>query len=238
MSTRRTVRIVGFVFKAAFSLLILSVCAILIWRVFFSTKEPDGVSTLYVNQALKEAYEQHGDDLVLKYQNQFSMTYSEENAGYFGISQYVIIPQANQIQIVLRYNNATLDHIKEDFSLAEQPAKGDAELFDLSLRHITDLTPENKEDNEDPLALDIKRYAPSHVIVDTTALYTYYRIVFDGISIDESAVSNVILDIYYRGAVDYNERSYGSLLLYDNLGDWFEYDLSKADEKALKNATK
>ena len=238
MSTRRTVRIVGFVFKTLFSLLILGVCAILLWRIFFSMNEPNGVSTIYVNQPLKEAYEEHGEDLVLKYQNQFSMTYSEENAGYFGISQYVIIPEADQIQVVLRFNNATLTHIKEDFGLAETPKKGDPELLDLSLRHITDLTPDNKSDNEELSSLDIKRIQPSYVTVDTTALYTYYRIVFDGVSINESAVSNVILDIYYNDTVDYNEKAYGSLLLYDNLADWFDYDLTREDKKALEDAVK
>lgn len=238
MSTRRTVRIVGFVFKTLFSLLILGVCAILLWRIFFSMNEPDGVSTLYVNQPLKEAYKEHGEDLVLKYQNQFSMTYSEENAGYFGVSQYVIIPEADQIQVVLRFNNATLTHIKEDFGLAEAPKKGDPELLDLSLRHITDLTPDNTGDNEELSSLDIKRIQPSYVTVDTTALYTYYRIVFDGVSINESAVSNVVLDIYYNDTVDYNEKAYGSLLLYDNLADWFDYDLTRADKKALEDAVK
>lgn len=238
MSTRRTVRIVGFVFKTLFSLLILGVCAILLWRIFFSMNEPDGVSTLYVNQPLKEAYKEHGEDLVFKYQNQFSMTYSEENAGYFGVSQYVIIPEADQIQVVLRFNNATLTHIKEDFGLAEAPKKGDPELLDLSLRHITDLTPDNTGDNEELSSLDIKRIQPSYVTVDTTALYTYYRIVFDGVSINESAVSNVVLDIYYNDTVDYNEKAYGSLLLYDNLADWFDYDLTRADKKALEDAVK
>ena len=118
MSTRRTLRIMGIIIKSLFSLFVFSVCALIIWRVFYSTKEPDGVKDLYVNESLAAAYAEYGDELELGYQNQLSLTYTEDNAGYFGISQYVIIKQADQIQIVLRYNNQTLTHLKEDFDLA------------------------------------------------------------------------------------------------------------------------
>ncbi len=234
MSTRRTVRIMGTIIKALFSLFVFSVCALLIWRVFFSTKEPDSIKDLYVNEALAAAYEAQGGDLEMKYQNQLSMTYTEDNAGYFGISQYVIIPEANQIQIVLRYNDKTLKHLKEDFDLPEIPEKGE-ELLDLTLRQIIDLTPDNAEDNEDLSKLSITRHKPSKVITDTTALYTYHRIVFDGVEIDEEDVSSIVLDIYFKDAVDYEESAYGALLIYDNTAAWFDYKLTAADKKALKN---
>ncbi len=233
MSTRRTVRIVGFVLKTLFSLLVLSVCALLIWRIFFSTKEPALVDDLYVNAPLYEAYQREGKDMVIKYQNQFSMTYAEDNAGYFGISEYVIIPGANQIQVVLRYNNSTLDHLQKDYSLPARPEKG-SDLFDLTLRQIVDLTPLDSSDNNDLSALSITRHTPSHIIVDTTALYTYYRLVFDNVVIDENDVSSIMLDIYYKGDLDYEKDAYGAILLYDNLGDWFDYDLTSGDKKALE----
>ena len=170
MSTRRTIRIMSIIIKALFSIFVFSVCALLIWRVFFSTKEPDSIKDLYVNEALAAAYEAQGGDLEMKYQNQLSMTYTEENAGYFGISQYVIIPEANQIQIVLRYNDKTLKHFKEDFALDAIPEKGE-ELLDMTLRQIIDLTPEDETDNEDLSKLSITRHKPSKVITDTTALY-------------------------------------------------------------------
>ncbi len=235
MSTRRTVRITGIIIKTIFSLFVLSVCALLIWRVFFSTKEPKSIKTLYVNEALADAYAEHGDELEFKYQNQYSLTYTEKNAGYFGISQYVIIPGADQIQIVLRYNNNTLKHLKEDFDLDELPKKGEEHL-DLSLRQIIDLTPDNSDDNSDPATLSITRHTPTKVITDTTALYTYHRIVFDNVTIDESDVSSIILDIYYKDSVDYEESAYGALLIYDNEGIWYAYDLTADDKKALEKA--
>ena len=235
MSTRRTVRIMGIIIKTLFTLFVFSVCAVIIWRVFFSTKEPKSIKPLYVNETLAAAYEEYGDELEFKYQNQYSLTYTEENAGYFGISQYVIIPQANQIQIVLRYNNNTLKHMKEDFDLDELPKKGEDHL-DMTLRQIVDLTPKDSEDNSDPNALSITRHTPTKIITDTTALYTYHRIVFDNVIIDESDVSSIVLDIYYKDAVDYEENAYGALLIYDNEADWFAYKLTSEDQKALEDS--
>ena len=234
MSTRRTVRIMGNIIKATFSLFVISVCALIVWRVFFSTKEPDSVKNLYVNEALAAAYEEYGDDLELGYQNQYSLTYSKDNAGYFGISQYVIIRQANQIQVVLRYNNNTLKHLKEDFDLDELPKKGEEHL-DVTLRQIIDKTPGDENDNADLEALSITRHTPTKVITDTTALYTYHRFVFDGVVIDENDVSSIVLDIYYKDAVDYSEEAYGALLIYDNQADWFDYKLTSEDKKALED---
>lgn len=234
MSTRRTLRIMGIIIKALFSLFVFSVCGLLIWRVFFSTKEPDSVGVLYVNEPLAVAYEKHGDDLEIKYQNQLSLTYTEDNAGFFGISKYIIIPDANQIQIVLRYNDKTLKHLEDDFDLSETPKKGD-ELLDLSLRQIVDLTPQDSADNNDPSALSILRHKPSKVITDTTTLYTYHRIIFDGVEINEEDVSSIVLDIYFKDAVDYEKKAYGALLIYDNQADWFSYKLTAADKKALKD---
>lgn len=235
MSTRRNIRIAGSIIKAMFGLLVFSVCALVLWRVFFSTKAPDSMKEIHVNPPLAEAYRAHGDELLFQYQNQFSMTYSETNAGYFGISEYVIIPQANQIQVVLRYNNSTLKHLQSDYTLESLPQKG-KEYFDFTLRQITDLTPENTEDNSDLSALQIQRHAPSYVAMDTTSLYTYYRLVFDGVAIDESAVCSILLDVYYVEDKNYEENAYGALLIYDDLAPWIPYRLSAAEKQALEAA--
>ena len=58
---------------------------------------------------------------------------------------------------------------------------------------------------------------------------------YDGVKIDEEDVSSIILDIYYKDAVDYAQSAYGALLIYDNEADWFDYKLTAADKEALKN---
>ena len=233
MPNFRKQRIAGFVLKSLVTLLIFAVNALIIWRVAFSARIPDSVGTLHVNDALREAYEQTDGNLTAQYQNQLSQTYGEDNAGYFGVPEYFFLPEANQVQVVFRYNNSTLKHLAEDYGLAEVPAKS-GEYFDVTLLKVTDLTPKDESDSE----VESLRIAPSHVTRDTTLLYTYYRFVFDGVEIDESAVCHVYLDVYYLEDLDYGEKPYGALLLYDQLHEWLPFDLSRADKQALKNAAK
>ncbi|MBO5293837.1 MAG: hypothetical protein J6B71_01110 [Clostridia bacterium] len=236
MSDYHKSRVLGRVVKASVALFVFLINAIILWRVFFSASIPGGVKALDVNEPLAAAYAQHGEELTFCYQYQKSLTYAEHNAGYFGIPEYVFIPEAKQVQIVFRYNNSTLRHLAEDYGLAEVPDKGET-LFDVTLVRSTDLTPEDRDDNLDPTKISTVRYQPTSVKRDETALYTYYRIVFDGVSLEDGTLG-VFADIYYKGDLDYEKAAYGTLCLYDDLSEWLEYDLSGADRRALEATRK
>ncbi len=232
MPNFRKQRIAGRILKLSLTLLVLAVNAIVIWRVFFSANIPKAISALIPNEALCEAYEQKGDDLILFYQDQKSLTYAEHNAGYFGVPEYVFIPEAEQVQLIFRYNDSTLRHLQEDFELAEAPEKA-LDWFDVTLVKTVDLTPEDKEDNRDPATLAVERIAPSHSERAETSLYTYYRLVFEGVTVDE-LTDGVFLDVYYNGAVDYEQEPYGTLCLYDYKSPWIDAKLSAQDRRALR----
>lgn len=232
MPNFRTPRIIGRIIKSLFALFILAVNALLLWRVFFSTKIPESISTMIANQELRAAYEQYGDDLTLRYQEQSTVTRAEYNYGYFSVPQCIFIPEADQVQVIVRYNKSTFTHLAEDYSLAEEPERT-APVFDVTLVKTTDLTPDNKDDNIKAEFLDPQRYFPTEETVqDTTDLYTYYRYVFEGVSVDKLTVG-VFVDIYYTEDCDYSEKAYGTLCVFDDQSKWREYDLTKADKKAL-----
>ena len=71
--------------------------------------------------------------------------------------------------------------------------------------------------------------------VDVDPKHYGEEITGEGVEIDEDDVSSIMLDIYFKDAVDYNESAYGALLIYDNTAPWFEYKLTAADKKALKD---
>ena len=229
----RAQRIFGKVVRLTLTFFVFAITALVLWRVFFSANIPDTIKPLNVNDRTRAAYEQYGDDMVLRYQNQKSLTYGTHNAGYFGVAEYVFIPQADQVQVVLRYNNSTLKNLAKDYGLSAIPDKA-GDYFDVTLLHVTDLTPDNAEDNADPAAQQRVRIAPTSVTRDTTSLYTYYRLVFDGVTIDEQAISHVFLDIYYVEDLDYEKDPYGTLLLYDHLHEWLPRKLTKADKQAFQ----
>ena len=233
MPNFRAQRIAGRIVKTSLVLFVVFINAIIIWRVFFSANIPKEMNRLTPNQQLSAAYDTHGDEMQFLYQDQLSLTYGKDSKGYFGVPDFVFIPEAEQVQIVFRYNNSTLRHLAEDFALAEAPDKAN-DLFDVTLLKVIDLTPEIADDSNNPDAVLKTRIAPTSVQRDTTLLYTYYRFVFDGVSIDEGEIASVFLDVYYNEALDYEAPPYGTLRLYDHLSEWLPYSLSSADKKALQ----
>lgn len=219
------------VVKWSVSLLLCLICGILIWRMC-SSGDPENVKYLMGNEALYEAYEKHGDDLVLQYQMQQTITTTERNRGYFSVTQYVFIPEAKQVQLVFRYNNSTLKHLAEDKGLDAVPDKSE-ELFDVTLVTTTDLTPDNREDNANTDVLTMERYYPSAATREETSLYTYYRFVFENIETTPDMLF-VDVDIYYEGDLNYEEPAYGTLRLYDDESPWVTYKLSRTERKMLE----
>ena len=230
MTHGHNMRVFWRVVKWSISLLLVLICGILIWRMC-SSGDPEQVKYLMGNEALYEAYEKHGDDLVLQYQNQDTITLAPHNRGYFSVTQYVFIPEAKQVQLVFRYNNSTIKHLAEDKGLAAVPDKSE-ELFDVTLVTTTDLTPDNREDNANTDVLEMKRYTPSAATRAETSLYTYYRFVFDNIEIT-SEMLYVFADVYYEGDLNYEEPAYGTLCLYDDESPWVTYKLSRTERKML-----
>ncbi len=231
----RKQRIAGRIIKSFLVLIVMAVNAIIIWRVFFSVRMPKEIDTIIGTDAAKAAYAEHGRDLVLLCQDQASITRAVgKNAGYFSVPECVFIPQANEVQVVFRYNNSTIKHLAEDYGLSAVPDKSE-HLFDVTLVRTRDLTPETREDNADPDTLEYERFfaAPDRVVRETTSLYTYYRYVFENVSV-EDVTAGVFADVYYVGDIDYNERAYGTLCLYLVEDDWLTYKLTKDDRKALE----
>ena len=230
MPNGHNMRVFGRVVKWSISLLLCLICGIIVWRMC-SSGDPEEVKYLKGNDALYEAYDKHGKDLVLQYQMQDTITLAEYNRGYFSITQYVFIPEAKQVQLVFRYNNSTIKHLAEDYELGAIPDKSE-DLFDVTLLTTTDLTPDNREDNASAEQLTMQRYYPTSFERTETSLYTYYRFVFDNIAITPDTLY-VFSDIYYLGDLNYEERPYGTLCLYDDESPWVSYKLSRVELKML-----
>lgn len=231
MPNGHNMRVFGRVVKWSISLLLCVICGIILWRVF-SSGDPKEVKYLMGNDALYEAYEKSGDDLVLQYQMQDTITTADYNRGYFSITQYVFIPEAQQVQLVFRYNNSTIKHLARDYELEAIPDKSE-DLFDVTLVTTTYKTPDNREDNADTAALTMERHYPTTFERTETSLYTYYRFVFDNVQITPDMLY-VFADFYYMGDLNYEERPYGTLCLYDDESPWVSYKLSRAERKMLE----
>lgn len=219
MKGRRTAKIFGYALRALVLLFIFAVNGLIVWRVFFSTKLPDSVKNLAVTEQLQNAYREDGKDLVLQYQNQASITKTDQNYGYFSIEKCVFIPAVQQVQIVFRYNDSTLEKLAVDYGLDEVPQKG-SDLFDVSIV-LTDATGNQT------------RVHPTSAEFDTTRLYTYALYVFDGVAVEDTT-EGVFADVYYREDMNYEKDAYGTLCLYAKGERWVPYKLTAAEKKRLK----
>lgn len=242
----RGFRITAKIIKGLFFAVVFSVIALLLWRVF-SSGDPKSMEALTVNEKLVAAYEREGDELYMFRQSLNKTTYGKNNYGYFTITDCVFIPEANQVQLVLRYNNATIRALTEDYGLSELPDRSD-ELYDLTLVLATDLTPDDTSDNagNDPESVAFTRLQPVSVTSDEKNLYNYRRFVFDleeaGLSLSELTGEGGLLlaayaDIYYVEDIRYDEYAYGTLCVYDYLQEKKEARPESADLRALRDAS-
>ena len=235
----RSFKIIWRIIKLAFTLLVAFVCIFLLWRVF-SRGTPKDLELITPNDKIYEAYTR-AEDGELEYFTQDRLTLTTD--GKFGIPNCIFIPEANQIQLVLRYNNSTIRALAEDYSLDAVPARTD-ELFDVTLLLQTDLTPDDQDDNAGNVegAVEYTRCHGKVVMEDTKNLYNFRRIVFDldecGLDLealmDEGLLLAIYADVYYIEDVDYDETPYGTLFLYDYKRENHDEEISRKEEKLIR----
>ena len=230
-------RLVGRIFVYAFRVFVFGVIALVLWRVLWSDRVPSEAKRLLVNDATAAAYAEHGDQLSLFTQPCEPLTYREDENGIYGlfwVSQSVFLPEADQVQILTRYNNSTLRQIAEDFKLDEVPAR-EQNVVDVTLRATLDPTPQDRENGDEYLV----RYYPSgEPTACSTTMYNYRKLVFDGIDLSDPHLIDISVDFYYVERVDYDDVPYGTLCIYDATFENEPVQLSRGDRRALESYKK
>ena len=225
--------ITAHILKILACVLVFAVIFAILWRVFISNIPPKEMKQLQPTAQLAEAYRTHGDDLSLFTQTQPSVTKAENNYGYFGITRCIFIPEAKQIQLVVRYNDSTLTAIQADRNMEQAPPKG-VQILDVTLIKRIDLTPEDLTDNTDTSpTVGKERYWPTgEPVIETTTLYTYCLYTFDNVTAEDAIA--VFADIYYKDDVDYNADPYGILRIYHTQSEKLYMTITDDELEALQ----
>ena len=241
--------IIKWFFRLILATVIALVVGIFVWR-FITSTPPDELMTVTPNDRLVEAYNANGG-LVMITQEQNTITRNEKSYGYFAVSDVVFIPEIEQLQILVRYNDSTLKALKkdyaEDFSELGEKEYPDSSLdwYDVSVVLASDLTPENSEDNfgNSPTSVELTRIKPTEVSASLHVdRYSYRRLIFDNVPVDELTLA-VYADFYYLGDVAYEkadfdiytDTAYGTLCLYTFADKTLEVELTKDDIKAIES---
>jgi hypothetical protein len=241
-------RIAGTSLKCLFWGIIILMNVMVFWRIL-SSGDPSEMETVTGNVPLAKAYEiaqesgaldgfalyqREHDDITNErpsYDDKGNVT-DPGNYGYFSITNVIFFPSADQVQLLFRYNDSTLEHLAKDYALPEVPTKG-GEYYDVTLRVLTDLTPEDKTDNDKEEALGVTRISATRAVPHEKNRYTYRRMIFEGLPELESIVA-VYVDIYYIEDADYAADAYGTLCIWREDAKTREYKLSRDDIAAIK----
>lgn len=234
----RALKIFWRLIKLAATALVAFVCIFLLWRVF-SRGIPADMKVLSANEKVYGAYVENGEELEYFRQEHLTLT----SDGLFGAPDCIFIPEANQIQLVVRYNNSTLRALQTEYGLEEAPDRTE-NVFDVSLLIQTDLTPEDDTDNGGniPEAVEYTRCNGTLTLSDEKNLYNFRRFVFDLDDCDidmkelmeDGTLLAIYLDFYYVEDVNYDETPYGTLFLYDYLAENDFENISGKNERVLK----
>ena len=235
------VKIARLTVKALGMILVFGTILFFIWRAFISTIVPAEVKYLSANAPLKEAYEAalaEGKEVTVFYQeSQYdTTTVRDKNYSYFTAKDARFIQEADQVQILVRYNPATIRHLVEDYSLTEIPDRT-ADLYDVTLYVAYDLTPDDLTDNagNDPASVKFVRYHATSSEPAQSLIYNYRRMTFDGLdmTVTDTPVLAVYVDVYYLGDLDYEAEPYGTICIYDYMAEITYETLTKQEIAAL-----
>jgi hypothetical protein len=225
-----TLWILGHVVRFLFVLLLIGMITVLLWRVVFSQDPPDGFDQISGNDVLREALHTNGKITVLT-QDQVKYTEGADNYAYFNLDYCYFFKEADQVQLLLFYNNSTLEHLAEDRGLAAVPPRGE-EIFSLKMTQYLDVTPEDHaKAGENDILTEERVLAPSRCEITTNSLYTFLRYTFDGVDLDADTVV-IYLDMCYEG------ESYGTLRLYHRESETKERLLSGKEQDIVLEMVK
>lgn len=209
-------KFVGNFFKYLILGLVIFIVGFMTLRVITSGDTKIAKSFLWTEKAKNSYIQDPGKFLV--YSINVPKDYTDD--GFFRVSNIRYaeseIGNIELLQVTVRWNNSTIEYLKEDFSLTEPPA-GEPFMFTL-----TDDTG--------------NVYTVYDSLSDTKPLYNYRRLAFDVTGFKDA--ETFFINIYYSGTYDAETASavkgsdssaYGTIVVYRQSNILYEYDLKKSE---------
>ncbi|MBE6686037.1 MAG: hypothetical protein E7591_02285 [Ruminococcaceae bacterium] len=141
----------------------LLAAALCIFVLIMSIVDSDGdISDIIWNEKAVEALTDNPGSFTVEYYKAYEDHYFTED-GFFSVSKIRYMPTVKQWQMTIRYNKSTLERLSEDL---EREIDRENDVFAFALK-----------DNEGKLYTDFE-YKKT-----VKGRYTYYRVIFDDISV-------------------------------------------------------
>ena len=237
--------------KSLFVLLILFVYVLLFVRMCSVDDIPDEFRNIYVNDALADVYASENGDEKFIYQALTKYNTDKDTYGFFSTANVLLVPEAGQVQIIIKYNVSTLESVAEKYNLSVAIDRNRTDTFEYSLVVKSALEPIVERSEEDSETVDyndesnykLERIYPVKTEFLTAGRYNYVRCVFEGVDINDVTTLGVFCDINYKDDIKYEQTdddgkplgSYASVCVYNYSFKDKIYKLTDADIEALNS---
>ncbi len=222
------------VLKILIFTLIFLIIGFLIFRIALFNYYPKSMSRLYFNDTLTDFYNEKDGEIGAVTQA-LRFNYDDSEDGNFFADHLIVIREAGQLQISVRYNKALIDSIEEEYGITvDDPST----LFSFTLARDPRNDPETDgkegEQNGGEKAEVISEPVGVLTVNETDSLlfYTYHKLVFDGIdfgSESEPEVEWLRVEINLNGV---ETDGPFMILIYENnpsYDDFVDYKPSKSE---------
>ena len=204
---------VAFILKGLIIALCLLVVGVLAFRLVLFNYYPSEIKSIYFNDELTELYKANGG---IKAETQsLRAPYDDPDFASFFADNLIIIKEAGQLQLSVRYNRSLFDSVEQKYGVRLDENATD--LFTFELERVP------FEESDAAYTVGALDYCTS----DSLAMYTYYKLVFDGVEfLCDEEPDWLRLKITLRG-VDGAAPYY--ILVFENTDEYSalgEYELS------------
>ncbi len=194
--------------------LCFAVVGLLLFRVILFNYYPKSIKNIYFNDTLTEYYNAVGGDMNV-YTQTLRAPYDDPDVCSFFCDNLIVVREAGQLQVSVRYNSSIFSTIEEKYGVALDPESDDLFSFRLERVPFEDGASANEVGRLD------------YVTTDTCLMYTYYKLVFDDVEFlgDKDWIRLEITLNGVEGASPYR------VLIYENTDEHNKFDEYKLSGK-------
>ena len=189
-------------FKKAMALcLALCLCVVfgaVFFRIYIAEHYPDGTVRMVFTAPLAEYYQKNQETFFPETQY-IRFPYDSADDGNFFAAGLIVVRDAGNLQITMRYNESSLYKVAAFYGLKEVPAPAEG-LFRYTL---------TASHNETEDGTDFRTYEASFMEEADAYMYRYAKLAFDGVDFDGAVWMRV--DIYYGD----EEKPFGHICIYE-----------------------
>ena len=160
--------IVATLLKALIITLCVLVVGVLVFRLVLFNYYPEQIKNIYFNNELNEYYSSVDGEIGALTQ-ELRAPYDDPDFASFMADNLIVIRDAGQLQISVRYNSSVFDSIEEKYGVRLDGGGDDLFIFELERVPF--------EETEEAYKVGELDYTAT----DSLLMYNYFKLVFDGV---------------------------------------------------------